>query len=61
VGAILSKDSDGEYTLSQPFPLGAEGTFKPPASGKLFVRCEDAWGSLADNQGRITVKIKAGD
>lgn len=46
-----------DYELSEPFELGASGEFTPPRSGKLFLRCRDAWNQLADNSGRLTVRI----
>lgn len=52
MGAVLS-----DFTLSEPFPLGAQGTFVAPASGKLYLRCHDAWSGLADNQGEVRVKL----
>jgi hypothetical protein len=61
LAAILSKESSGEYVLSDPIRLGDEGSFTPPVAGKLLVRCQDAWNSLADNQGRVTLKIKLAD
>lgn len=48
-----------DYKLGEPFPLGTEGTFRPEADGDLYLRCRDAWSSLADNTGRVTVKIHA--
>ncbi len=50
-----------DYELSKPIELGTSGTFAAPAAGKLFLRCRDGWGSLADNRGRITVRIKSRD
>ncbi|HUY32933.1 MAG TPA: hypothetical protein VMV69_09140 [Pirellulales bacterium] len=56
---LATSDEEGqEYLLSKEFKLGAEGTFKAPAAGKLYLRCRDAWGQLADNQGTMTVKLK---
>jgi hypothetical protein len=52
--AIVLKD---EYELSEPIELGVEGTFTPPTDGKLFLRCRDRWGSLADNSGSVSVMI----
>ncbi|VAX40255.1 hypothetical protein MNBD_PLANCTO02-1966 [hydrothermal vent metagenome] len=46
------------YELSQPFELGKEKTFVAPSDGKLFLRCEDKWNELADNEGKITVTIQ---
>lgn len=53
MGVILE-----DFTLSEPFELGAYGTFTPPSSGKLYLRCQDAWNELADNKGMITVRLK---
>lgn len=47
-----------DFTLSKPFDLGDFGTFSAPADGNLFLRCQDAWGSLSDNKGRLTVQLK---
>ena len=48
-----------DYTLGEPFLLGANGTFTPPSEGQLYLRCHDAWTSLADNKGTLTVKISS--
>jgi hypothetical protein len=47
-----------DYQLSEPFDVGGLRTFVPPVDGQLFLRCRDDWGSLADNKGSITVRIK---
>ncbi len=47
-----------DFELSEPFALGTYGSFAPPAEGRLFVRCRDAWNHLADNRGAMTIKIK---
>ena len=47
-----------DYRLGEEFKLGESGSFKAPADGHLYVRCRDAWNQLADNTGRITLKIK---
>jgi hypothetical protein len=51
-GIILSG-----YQLSEPFQLGHSGSFKPPADGKLFLRCRDHWTEIGDNNGSILVKL----
>ena len=56
VGAVFN-----DYQLSEPFDLGASGTFKAPTEGKLYLRCNDAWKKLADNKGSVTVKLKPKD
>ena len=53
IGAVLT-----DFQLSEPFDLGTSGSFKAPADGKLYLRCNDAWNKLADNKGTITVKLK---
>jgi hypothetical protein len=50
-----------DYQLSEPFDLGATGTWTAPSDGALFVRCQDAWNSLAENSGSVTVKLKLSD
>lgn len=57
VGVVLYENEDDEYTLSDEFELGESGQFQAPASGKLFLRGQDAWHELADNSGKVTVKI----
>ncbi len=52
VGVVLN-----DRTLGETFPLGASGTFKPVTSGRLYLRCRDAWNEIADNTGEITVMI----
>lgn len=47
-----------DYKLSEPFELGAYGTFKPPLSGNLMLRCQDKWNELSDNSGKLQVKLK---
>lgn len=47
-----------DRTLGEPFPLGTDGTFQPATSGKLYLRCRDAWNEIADNTGQITVTIR---
>lgn len=47
-----------DYRLSEPFELGSYGTFTPPSDGQLLLRCGDEWGELADNSGKMAVKIK---
>lgn len=56
VGVLLD-----QYKLSEPFELGSRGSFTAPAGGKLYLRCRDAWHSLADNHGAISVRITRGE
>lgn len=48
-----------DYTLTEEFDLGATGTITAPADGVLYLRCRDAWGSVADNKGSMTFKIRS--
>ncbi|QDV17948.1 hypothetical protein Pan153_26040 [Gimesia panareensis] len=57
VGAVLLENDRDEYELTEEFELGEAGRFRAPASGKLFLRCRDAWHELADNSGKVIVKI----
>ena len=47
-----------DYELSEPFDLGASGEFTAETDGELFVRCLDDWGRLADNKGKVTLKLR---
>ncbi|MBL8851493.1 MAG: hypothetical protein JNG89_17550 [Planctomycetaceae bacterium] len=46
-----------DYKLSEPFELPVDGTFEAPLDGDLFLRCRDAWGSVGDNSGKLTVRL----
>jgi hypothetical protein len=52
--AVLMSD----YKLCDEFELGAEGVLRREDSGDLYVRCRDGWAQLADNTGRITLRVK---
>jgi hypothetical protein len=56
MGVIFS-----DYTLSDPFELGSEGTWTAPEDGDLFLRCRDDWGAIADNAGIVTVRLTTAD
>jgi len=57
-GKLVGIVMDDDYKLTKPIPLGAFGSFTAPIDGKLYLRCEDAWNSIADNKGRLDFKIK---
>lgn len=67
--AQTASESDGaligvvmqDYELGDPFELPREGAFTAPADGDLYLRCRDAWGSLGDNTGKLTVRLKLSD
>jgi hypothetical protein len=54
VGAIFTTVA-GRYQLSEPIELSAKGTLVAPASGHLFVRCQEDWTELSDNEGELKV------
>ena len=41
--------------------LGSGRTFQAPVSGTLYLRLNDAWNSLHDNQGHVTVTVSRVD
>lgn len=47
-----------EFQLSAPFELGRQGKLVCPGDGKLYLRCRDAWGELADNRGLVRVTLR---
>jgi hypothetical protein len=46
-----------DFVLSAVIPLGESATFTPPEAGRLFLRCDDDWTQLADNDGEMGVAI----
>ncbi|HVX15161.1 MAG TPA: hypothetical protein VHC22_28470 [Pirellulales bacterium] len=60
LGIIMSERDGKDFKLGEPFELGSKGRFTATTDGKLYLRCQDSWGELADNKGTLTVKIKAG-
>ena len=59
VAAILTKSDEGVYSLSDPIDLGAKGSFTAPSDGQIFVRCDDAWTELGDNDGAVQLFFRA--
>jgi hypothetical protein len=53
VGVLLD-----DYKLGKPFELGSYGTFTAPSDGQLLLRCNCKWTELADNKGKVQVKLK---
>jgi hypothetical protein len=53
VGVVMQN-----FSLSESIELGADGTFVAPCTGRLHLRCRDAWNRVADNQGAIHVRLK---
>jgi len=56
VGALFS-----EETLGAPVPIRAGLHWIAPADGVVMLRCDDAWGELADNAGTMTVTVRRGE
>jgi hypothetical protein len=52
VGVVLH-----DFVLSEPFELGARGTFVAPRSGQLYLRCNESFNQIQDNRGSIDVKL----
>jgi hypothetical protein len=50
---VLMKD----YRLGPEFDVG-QGSFQGTADGDLYLRCRNAWTDLADDSGRVVVKLK---
>jgi hypothetical protein len=46
------------YHLGKEFELGRSGSFTAPSAGNLYLRCCCDWTKIADNSGRIVVKLK---
>ncbi|MBW3599911.1 MAG: basic secretory family protein [Planctomycetes bacterium] len=47
-----------DYQLSQPIPLAARTSFTAPASGDVYIRCQDDFHRLADNDGKLNVHFR---
>lgn len=52
VGVVLNG-----FKLGKPFTLGVRGTFEAPSTGRLYLRCGDAWNEVGDNEGKIVVRF----
>ena len=57
-GALLGILMTEDRKLSEPFTLGADKEWTAAGAGHLYLRCDDAWGSLADNAGMVKVTIR---
>jgi hypothetical protein len=44
--------------LSKPLVLKAEGVLNSPADGRLYLRCQDDWNKLAENEGSVLVRFQ---
>lgn len=59
---IVLPDLDTSFDADSPpspiFSLGSEATIRPERNGVLYLRVNDAWNSLANNQGSYRVEIQ---
>ena len=64
MGAVLVGEGDSStraLSMLEELPLGNRAEFVAPASGTLYLRVNDDWGSLADNRGVLRVTIRQAD
>lgn len=47
--------------LARPIPVGTSGTLTPEHVGTLYLRINDAPGELADNAGKLSVRVQTAD
>ena len=47
-----------DYQLGPEFDVGGQGSLQSASGGDLYLRCRNAWNELADDSGRIAVKLK---
>jgi hypothetical protein len=47
-----------DFSLGDSFNLGTHGEFVAPQSGRLYLRCQDAWNELGDNCGQMRLQIQ---
>ena len=53
VGVVMTK-----MKLGEPFVIGEKSEYLSRVAGDLYLRCGDAWNSLADNTGEISVSVE---
>jgi len=53
VGAVMD-----DFKLGEPFLLGTSDSFRAPADGQLYLRCNDAWNEIGDNAGQIVATFR---
>ncbi len=59
LGAVHAppKDAQAQSPLAKPIAIGAEATLKPERTGTLYLRVNDSPAELADNAGKVEVRI----
>ncbi|MFO1022196.1 MAG: DUF1570 domain-containing protein [Planctomycetales bacterium] len=55
LGRLLTRTPEGAWRFGPSFSVGSTLDFKPPEDGVLYLRINDAWGELQDNQGSYNV------
>jgi hypothetical protein len=50
-----------DESMLRQFEIGRGRQFQSPVTGTLYLRLNDAWNSLHDNRGHVSVRIQAGD
>jgi hypothetical protein len=48
-----------EEGLTEEFIIVPDRSFQLPAEGQLYLRCEDEWTSLSDNDGQLEISLSA--
>ncbi|QDU29095.1 hypothetical protein ETAA8_42020 [Anatilimnocola aggregata] len=65
--AIEAKDEGGskmmgallvDGRLGAEFAIRHQAKFTPGETGDLYVRCDDAWGAIADNEGVVALTVR---
>ena len=57
-GRLIGLIMHGDFELMGPFNLGEKGEFTSPVEGHLYLRCDDLWTELSDNNGELTVYFR---
>lgn len=57
VRAEAGETGGADDTMLRVYPMGRGGVFQAPFSGTLYLRLNDEWNSLHDNQGAAKVEI----
>ncbi len=53
VGALMK-----DYQLGPEFDVGGQGLLQSAVGGDLYLRCRNAWNVLAEDSGRVAVRLK---
>ena len=61
IGCLRSDEGEAgapDNSMLSVITVGRESTFQAPVTGTLYLRLNDAWNSLQDNQGSVSVMIR---